>query len=500
MRPISPIRRTNENGQAILLLVTGLSLVMILAVGWGMDAGRLYAQHQNAQAAADAGAQAGIMSMYDESTTIYGPSNTTFTCTSGSTLAPCYYVAKNGFATSNDTTTVTVKKTLPGVPNVYDSPSGPSVIVVQVQRNANLTLMRILGLGSTTISASAAAAIVLTSSPSPIVVTHPTLSSSLSVTGNGKIVICGGPSRGITVDSSSSSAFSVSGNGVIDLSNAGPLDTAGNCTSGTGADFATVGQGSPTPITSSCSGSGVICVGTGGHYVQPASSLTDPLLYLAEPNASGTLLTATTVSSGTALATGCATKCPNQHCNIYRPGDYEGISVSGNDGGYFYPGLYTMDPTDTSGFSVSGNGVLAMMPSACVTADPDTSFGMVVVNKGTGPFSITGNGNVILNGPPTTSAKYEGVLFWEGRTLSKGVASTIAGNGSITLTGTIYTNITVPTSTYYHTLSISGNGGSTTKIVGQVITNVLNISGNGAIEMDLNPAILPNQRQVAIVQ
>jgi hypothetical protein len=492
MRPISPVRRSNEGGQAILILVTALTLVLILAVGWGIDSGRLYSQRQEAQAAADAGAQAGIMTMYDATASL---GTSTFTCTSGSTLSPCYYVAKNGFGTSNDTTTVSFPTSVSGVSNLWSS---SSAITVRVQRSAGLTLMRVMGLGSATISASATAAIVASPSPAPIVVTHPTLQNSLSDGGASTIIICGGPNRAIVVNSDGSKNSSGgTGSGVayslssVDLSHAGPLDP-GNCTSGTGADFASVGTGNPANIS----------LGTTGHYVQPASPAADPLANLSEPVQPTTLRTGPTsnAGSGSPLAAGCATTCTGgKGCDIYQPGHYPtGIQVK-NTLATFYPGLYYLDATDTNGFSNAANGDSQMMPSACVTADPDTGNGMVVFNAGSGNFSFGANANTSLTGAPITSTKYEGVLFFQGRSID-GVTHTLGGGGSLTLIGTIYLNKSAATYNNYNRVNLGGGSGSGTQIQGQIITNAITLSGNASIQMNLSGATIPTQRQVALIR
>src|SRR3954452_20532532 len=63
---IIPVRRrSGERGQAILLVVLGMSIFVLGAIGLAIDGSHLYAQRQMAQAAADAAAQAGIMSIFD---------------------------------------------------------------------------------------------------------------------------------------------------------------------------------------------------------------------------------------------------------------------------------------------------------------------------------------------------------------------------------------------------------------------------------------------------
>ena len=53
-----------EDGQAVILVVVAMSVLLIGALGLAIDGGQMYAQRQMAQAAADAAAQAGIMSIF----------------------------------------------------------------------------------------------------------------------------------------------------------------------------------------------------------------------------------------------------------------------------------------------------------------------------------------------------------------------------------------------------------------------------------------------------
>ena len=65
---ISPRPTNSEAGQAVLLVVVALSIFLLGAVGVAIDGSHLYAERQMAQAAADAGAQAAIMTLLDGST------------------------------------------------------------------------------------------------------------------------------------------------------------------------------------------------------------------------------------------------------------------------------------------------------------------------------------------------------------------------------------------------------------------------------------------------
>ena len=59
-----PKRSGLEDGQSILLVVVAMSVFLIGALGLAIDGAQMYAHRQMAQAAADAAAQAGMMSIF----------------------------------------------------------------------------------------------------------------------------------------------------------------------------------------------------------------------------------------------------------------------------------------------------------------------------------------------------------------------------------------------------------------------------------------------------
>ena len=63
------MRRSREKGQALVMVALALGLVLIGAVGLAIDTSQLYAHRQMAQAAADAAAQAAILSVFNETNT-----------------------------------------------------------------------------------------------------------------------------------------------------------------------------------------------------------------------------------------------------------------------------------------------------------------------------------------------------------------------------------------------------------------------------------------------
>ena len=63
------MRRKGESGQALVLVAAALGIFLLGAVGLAVDVGQLYAHRQMAQNAADAAAEAGILSMFNGSNT-----------------------------------------------------------------------------------------------------------------------------------------------------------------------------------------------------------------------------------------------------------------------------------------------------------------------------------------------------------------------------------------------------------------------------------------------
>src|SRR5437773_8542716 len=99
-----------DKGQAIMLVVVAMGIVLVGGLGLAIDGSQIYAHTQMAQAAADAAAMAGILSMLQGVNTISTnpakfPTNATFTCTAADFQLPCQYARLNGFGTG-DTVTV----------------------------------------------------------------------------------------------------------------------------------------------------------------------------------------------------------------------------------------------------------------------------------------------------------------------------------------------------------------------------------------------------------
>jgi hypothetical protein len=488
------MRRSNQKGQALLLVVLAMGIFLIGSLGLVIDGAQMYGHRQMAQAAADAAAQAGIMSIFN-GTHASGPHafpTSTFTCATTDARTPCVYAAHNGFGGSAvDTITIDY----PGAgaaPGVTLASGTPNLLRATVHRTVDTTLMRLLGPSTSSITAVAIAAIVDVMSPVPILVTHPSLSGALSSNGGPTITICGGPSRSIQVNSSSSTSLAMNSNTTIDLSKAGPLDSMINpCTTGTGADFGDFGGPATYPFT---------FVPGVGKYLQPASPILDPLANVPAPTAPATVGTKAPLANG---VSGCPAS-PLKPCQLYSPGLYAtGIDVQ-NETAVFKPGLYYIS---NGGFKNRSNGVMLMATG--FASDPATGAGMVVYNAGSGTFDVGSNSAATLVGSDIGSI-YKGILFFENRNgpANTGVGSSdehrFGGGGEVFLKGTIYiTNskaVMDATPGQYQSVLLQGTPGSNTKIVGQIIVSALKMGGNAGINMQLNAAASYNIRQVALVK
>src|ERR1700688_1395953 len=82
----------SRSGQAVIVMVACLSIFMIGALGLAIDGAQMYAQRQMAQTAADAAAQAGILSIFDGTNSGGGAAFTTgssFNCSTTDARTPC---------------------------------------------------------------------------------------------------------------------------------------------------------------------------------------------------------------------------------------------------------------------------------------------------------------------------------------------------------------------------------------------------------------------------
>ena len=534
---LQPRSFKHEEGQSIVLVVLAMGIFLIGAVGLGFDGSHLYSERIRAQLAADAAAQAAMMSVFDGTyntgaTKFAVSSGSSYTC--GSTLAnastPCVYADKNGFNSSNgDTITLSYPSSpsaaAPGVQFASGDPT--ELIKVEIDRDVPTTLMHLLGPSAATVKAIGMAAIVSVNSPIPIIVIHPNLTQSFYVNGQPTVKICGGPQRSIQVNSTDSNAFKIGGNAAVDLSAGGPADTNGDCTTpGNGTDMGNWGGPSSGTVTvvpgiGGCA-KGDLCIGNKGHYLQPASWMPDPLANMVAPDNTGfPAQTQAGQPTMAASATSGTITCPawagTHGCTVLSPGTYASGLALTNTTAIFKPGIYYMG--GGNGFSCKAN-CNSMMATG--VTDPtiaaggtgtgwngtQSGGGMLVYNAGGGTFNVGANGSTTLIGAPIGSA-YLGTLFFEDRTAAANTGSgahSLGGGGALSIVGTIYltnTRSTILGSTgfkQYQELSLQGNSGNATTIQGEIIVDSLQLGGGGTIEMNLSALKSFTINQVALVQ
>ncbi len=473
-----------EQGQAILLVVVSLGLFAFGALGLAIDISQLYAQRQMAQTAADAAAEAGIMSIFDGTNSTSpnpfgtGASASPFTCSTNDLRLPCVYARNNGFgASESDTVVISFPTVASGITLSTDP---VPVIHVAVQRTLKTSFLNFVGQRTSTAQAVAEAAIVAGHSTAPLLITHPTLSAAFSLSGASSVTICGGPNRSVQVNSTSSTAVSV---GTVNLSRAGPSDS-GACTTGTGGDFGVFGGPAAVPAG--------IAFGTSGHYIQPASPVLDPYSAVAAPAVPAPAPAKTSLANG---VSGCPA-APKKGCNLYSPGLYSsGISVK-NETAVFKPGLYYLQ--GSGGFGNAANGDMVMATG--FSNDAATGSGMMIYNTGSGTLALGANSAAVLKGADNSSA-YRGLLFFQDRTAAA-QTHTLGGAGAIVLTGSIYMHNTVAmmtaVPTNYQTLSLHGN--STIHINGLIVVNALSTAGTPDITFNLAGTPTFALRQVAVIR
>ena len=215
--------------------------------------------------------------------------------------------------------------------------------------------------------------------------------------------------------------------------------------------------------------------------------------------------------------------CPagaTKACLLYSPGIYTGGIDVKNQTAIFKPGIYFID--SNQGFQNSANGDSYMATG--FPDDPSTGQGMLIYYTNSGPlsgghvntggFAIGANGTSNVAGAGCSSVTntcnsnyYKGVLAWEDRNAIAHTDSNshnFGGGGAMALIGSIYITPTDAAMraapAIYSVTQLKGTSGSATVISGGIITSSLDIRGNSAIKMRLNPQAAFVVRQVALVK
>jgi hypothetical protein len=200
------------------------------------------------------------------------------------------------------------------------------------------------------------------------------------------------------------------------------------------------------------------------------------------------------------------------------PGDGSGgttFYLSGSGGGRFgsvvvisNSGARTVDPFNTAGGSPNPLLLSSNPPAVCPGTSPPTP-GTPAELPATIPDGGVGGANVLL-GPcsgtyadlaldeaTNTTYPIRGVLFFQDRNNNDPNGQpAFQGTGSMLLAGTMYfhncpNSLTAPCRTwptdYNAFLNLQGNPGSSTRVVGNIVTDQLTLAGNGQISMILDP-------------
>src|ERR1019366_2552117 len=104
------MRRKNEKGQAILLVVVAMGIFLVGALGLAIDGAQLFGHRGMAQVAADAAAQAAVLSIFNGTNVGNVPAKNDFaattaythTCSTSDATTPCRFARRDGFGGTNE--------------------------------------------------------------------------------------------------------------------------------------------------------------------------------------------------------------------------------------------------------------------------------------------------------------------------------------------------------------------------------------------------------------
>ena len=507
------MRLKDEDGQAIVLVALAMSIFLIGAIGLAVDGSNLYTQRQFAQAAADAAAQAGMMSIFDGTNTITGnaaafTAGTAFTCTTTDKRTPCVFASDNGFGGSS---TDTVAVTFPAdtaFPGVAFSSDPVNLITVSVSRQVNTTLMRLLGPTVTTVTATATAAIVSVVAPTPILVTHPSLAGALTISREP-------PSSPSAVGQAEASRSTQAARlptvaGVLSICRTRVRRI--RVSARPARERILLSLGALLQIRGRCNSEPRATTFRGRIPIQ------DPFANVVAPSSSG--MPTGTSKSITAPTDGCVSGT----CTEYSPGIYPKLDLT-KQNVIFKPGIYYIQGTQGLTLKQTTGGG-ANNSSMCVgcAADANTGTGMLIYDTGpsgstlnhnpAGGFNAGTQNSIEIQGPTLTTTNSQGqtvpakpyydIAFWEDRTADSNQNHQIGqGNGCFQVIGTVYiTNtqaIMAADPTHYQGVSYGGTPCSTTITQGDIIVGTLELNGTAGITMNLVPFGFLSIRQVAMV-
>jgi hypothetical protein len=597
----APSYRSNESGQAIVMVLLALSIFLLAATAFAVDFTNLWFHRQSAQAAADAACGAGVQEMlskvndpsfepsFPESRILPVGPDSGFDCPSMNDvdpnliMAPCWYARENGHNSSSATPGSTVHVSwpayacpgsgpadtgcpAPGVTPAATSPVHPFLRIDIVERVEVFFFGLLNGTRTQPVRVAAVCGLVAQDSIVPISLLHPHRDKALDVGGGAIIVIAGGAGRSFAVNSDSSLAASVPNNSNVNLVYAG-RDYCGGI-------FSVVGALSGALTTSGwpLGGTSPSCTGTfRTPVVLPSSVAPDPLAQVSAPSS-------VPPDGGFRHVNYGEDGCPDQAsgCTEYFPGRHSGITVAAGgsvnkETAIFAPGLYYIEggdfnlknnscvrptlPAGSAGCSYCVSNLPAMPGNVNFQVNGDGSGGTTFYFADGHTLTVTGgacnfqtpaiqpfptalekcaNSSVIppfvpstisdsvlmapcsgTYGDPSTTPDADlgvqrGLLLFQNRARRGEV--NFSGQGTLLMAGAMYAHrcttgngidvggascvspsstscggIAGNTSSFCSNINFNGGSGSTTFVLGAVVTDYLTIGGNGVLAMTLNP-------------
>lgn len=386
-------RNRGRAGQALLISTISLSLMFGL-LGLAVDLGWAYYRRDAAQTAADAAAGAAVKaamlsSPSAQSCGVSGvwcgsPAGTATSCPSSAPANPsssfdyaCLLAASNGFLPSGSSRTITVQAN-----TTSPAPTVPGTTVnywVTVRiAEATTPFFGSQGNGSGLTSGAIATAGITstgTSTSNPCMYLLGTTGTTLSI-GNGATVKTS--SCGVYDNSSSTSAVFVTGGAKLDSST---VRIVGNYSVNNGGSITS------TPTTG-------------------VSAMADPFASLPSP-------TVTSCSGG---------NYTNWQPTPYAltPGSYCGMSIGNGMGATLAAGNYIINGGT---FSIQGGSTV-------------TGAGVMIYLTNGATVNIANGANVTMSAP--ASGSYQGILFYQDRSIASPGGSTFAGGANMHLSGSLY--------------------------------------------------------------
>jgi putative Flp pilus-assembly TadE/G-like protein len=158
------------------------------------------------------------------------------------------------------------------------------------------------------------------------------------------------------------------------------------------------------------------------------------------------------------------------------PGVYHGgITIGGQASATLLPGIYYMDG---GGFQMSGQGNLYAAGVMIFNAPKSSSDVITITGSSSGSVYLT---------PPTTGI-YQGLTLFQDRESTNTL--TVSGSGNMYVTGTFYAADAL--------MKVSGGGAS--QIGSQFISRLLEINGNGGLNIDYDPNQAIPRRILGLVE